>query len=313
MQLHSNPPAPTQKSSSPSPEINHESFASQALTQLLSKAAEAADAPTSNNEDRPSTILQSSSKRWINQANENRKAAAAQRVAQLKDLVKALKQMILLASPEDAAALARQLKRIAGQLKSAVAQYAQAGGSSSGGGATGAISAPAAPADNGNPQASDLQQTSTAIQASTTATAHQATKLDSATTEPTHADAATSASSAPQNRSAAAQSGTEQSNRQRDEMFLADVNYIKNALKQMARLIEQKMRQDDPAQHELQQLRKELKEVDQLAQDIRSGQSTDMLATRVQNIQAAYSANLTTGAVSSVQVNIATPVVNVAT
>jgi len=310
MQLHSNPPAPTQKSQSPSPEVSHESFASQALTQLLSKAAEAADAPTSNNEDRPSTILQSSSKRWINQANENRKAAAAQRVAQLKDLVKALKQMMLLASPEDAAALARQLKQIAGQLKSAVAQYAQAGGSSSGGGA---ISAPATSADSSNPQSSDLQQTSTAIQASTTTTTHRAEKLDSATTAATDADATTSASSVPQNRSAAAQSGTEQSDRQRDEMFLADVNYIKNALKQMARLIEQKMRQDDPAQHELQQLRKELKEVDKLAQDIRSGQSTDMLATRIQNVQAAYSANLTTGAVSAVQVNIATPVVNVAT
>ena len=43
MQLHSNPPAPTQKSQSPSPEVSHESFASQALTQLLSKAAEVGD------------------------------------------------------------------------------------------------------------------------------------------------------------------------------------------------------------------------------------------------------------------------------
>lgn len=314
MQLHSNPSTPVNALRTALPDDDQESFAALALTQLLNRAAEADKTAAERNEDTPPAVQRSSGNSWASQANENRKAAAAQKVARLKDLVKALKQMMLLATPDDAAAMARRLKQIAGQLKSAVAQYAQAGGSSSGG-STGSISAPAATGSNA--EAGDSQSIA-ATQAITQSPANRQVTQARQAVQTGQADATASTAGSngtentPQRTTDSGASGADRGSHEQDEKFLADVNYIKNALKQMARLAARKMREGDPARQDLKQLMKDLQTVDKLANDIRSGQSTDMLATRVSNVQAAYSANLTTGTVGAVQVNIAAPVVNVA-
>jgi len=318
MQLHSNPSTPVNALRTALPDDDQESFAALALTQLLNRAAEADKTAAERKKDTPPAVQRSSGNSWASQANENRKAAAAQKVARLKDLVKALKQMMLLATPDDAAAMARRLKQIAGQLKSAVAQYAQAGGSSSGGstgGSTGSISAPAA--TGSNTEAGDTQSIA-ATQAVTQSPANSQITQARQAVQTSQADTATSTADSsgtentPQRTTDSGASGADRGSREQDEKFLADVNYIRNALKQMARLAARKMREGDPARQDLKQLMKDLQAVDKLANDIRSGQSTDMLATRVSNVQAAYSANLTTGTVGAVQVNIAAPVVNVA-
>ena len=235
---------------------------------------------------------------------ERLKAIAADKIQRLKAMVTMMQQMATFATGEEAQAILRRLKMIVGELKQAVAMYAQAGGSGGGSANTAMPSAaPATDTGKGAPAATPSAPAPTAAPAQ-----------PQAATPTTESPAATKERDSKAASSIQAGMQTEQSSQNgqgsQDDEFLNEVEKLKRLIQQVARAAEQALRRDQSPNADLQQIYRDLKHIDKLSQEIASGQAPQGLAQSVQTIQAAYTASTTTGTVGNVQVNLAPPVVN---
>lgn len=232
---------------------------------------------------------------------ERLKAIAADKIQRLKAMVTMMQQMAIFATGEEALAILRRLKMIVGELKQAVAMYAQAGGS--GGGSANSAMPSAAPDTTAGANAGTPTP-------ATAATPVQPSAANTTTEPPSATKESDSKTASPQQTGMQTEQTSQKDKDSQDDEFLNEVEKLKRLIKQVARAAEQALRRDQGPNSDLQQIHRDLKNIDKLSQEIASGQSPQGLAQSVQTIQAAYSASTTTGTVGNVQVNLAPPVVN---
>ncbi|MCV6589791.1 MAG: hypothetical protein OIF57_12270 [Marinobacterium sp.] len=246
-------------------------------------------------------------------SSDTRKAAAAARVQFLKMQVAMMKQLASFATGEEAQAIMRRLKHIAGQLRAAVAQYAQAGG----GGTAGNAGASGSVATSG--QTTDSRQNTEAISAK--ALSGTSASQNGSTTERTEATRAepettteTASTATPREAQATLQNDNhnQQQEKSRDQDFIDEVKKLKAEIEQLMRQAQRTLRRE-ASEHKQQQLQQNLHSVDKLLAEISQNQNSGTSSVPSQLVQTAYSANLTTGIISDIQVNLNTPNVNIST
>jgi len=249
--------------------------------------------------------------------NEMKRALAAQKVEMLKQLVKVMQQLVSLASGDDAKALLTRLKSIAGQLKQAVAQYAAAGGSGGGGSSAAGAGSISLNTTSSEGDTASAAESGVAVEAATDAAASRsATETDSAQQSETQEEG-TDVQTATVNITQPARPQRDESSKV-DQEFKDTVHKLLTNIKALAERAKQTLQRED--NKEARELMKELKTIEKTLQKMEAGETsgtntgTALSAINPASettVSAAYSASPTTGTISNISVNLASPAVNI--